>query len=78
VIKKIQIDSVTIPKRHRKDIGDISEKSWLVRSIRDLGLLNPIMISPEGELLHGRRRLAACKVLGWPTIDAQIQDVSDD
>jgi N6-adenosine-specific RNA methylase IME4 len=43
-------------------MGDLD---GLARSIREVGLLHPIVITPSGELIAGCRRLQACKILGW-------------
>jgi ParB family chromosome partitioning protein len=47
--------------RHRRELGDIA---GLAESIRTIGLLHPITVDAEGNLLAGARRLAACKQLG--------------
>ena len=65
----VPVSSVKIGDRHRKDLGDIEA---LAASIRDLGLLHPIVIAADGLLLAGERRLAACKLLGWATIPATV------
>lgn len=66
------IASIRIGERHRKDLGDIPE---LAASIKKLGLLQPIGIFPDGELVFGHRRLIACRDLGWQEIDVRIVDV---
>jgi ParB family chromosome partitioning protein len=37
-----------------------------------VGLLHPIVLSPEKKLIVGERRLRACKSLGWEKIPARI------
>lgn len=64
------IDSIRVGARHRKDLGDIDA---LAGSIRDLGLLQPITISPDGLLICGRRRLEAVRHLGWSTIRVTVR-----
>lgn len=54
--------------RARKDLGDLSE---LAESMRTLGLLQPILVRPDGpgwEVVAGHRRLAAAQSLGWDQI----------
>ena len=50
----------------------------LARSIQQYGLLNPILVRTrqdgQYDLLAGRRRLLACKMLGWEKIPAIIRD----
>jgi ParB-like chromosome segregation protein Spo0J len=66
---EIDIAEIKIGKRYRKDLGDIAE---LAASIADIGLLHPVVIMPDGTLLAGRRRLAACKKLGWDKIPVRV------
>lgn len=47
--------------RFRKDLGDLTE---LKKSIKEVGLIHPIVIDSKGNLIAGARRLQACKELG--------------
>lgn len=58
----------------RQNLGDLSA---LKRSLCDHGMLHPVVIDQDGELVAGRRRLAAAKDLGWSKIPARVVDVSD-
>ena len=63
------IDGITVvSERELKDVRT------LVESIREVGLIQPITVTPRGTLVAGRHRLQACKVLGWTTIPAIISD----
>lgn len=66
---QIPIDSITIPERVRKDLGDLQP---LMDSLRRVGQLNPITVSPSYDLIAGHRRLTAATNLGWKTIDAVV------
>jgi N6-adenosine-specific RNA methylase IME4/ParB-like chromosome segregation protein Spo0J len=68
------IDSIKIGERFRKDLGDIGS---LAQSIKEIGLLHPIVIQPNGTLIAGKRRLEACKSLGWQTIAVTEVDLED-
>jgi ParB family transcriptional regulator, chromosome partitioning protein len=69
------VSSIAVGSRHRHDLGDLEE---LVDSIRQLGLLQPITISPDGTLICGARRLAAVKQLGWRQVHVWVRaGVSD-
>lgn len=72
---KVAIDDIVIRDRIRMDEGDIEE---LAQSISQIGLIQPIVISEEYELLSGYRRLHACKTLGWETIEVKIVTVGED
>lgn len=63
------IDKITIGERARKEMGDLSE---LRDSMHDFGLLQPIGILKDGELVFGERRLTAAKELAWEAIDVRI------
>lgn len=61
----IRIDDVIVGERARKDYGDLTD---LMESIREVGLLQPIGLTPGNHLLFGGRRLEACRALGWESI----------
>ncbi|MBA7700100.1 Nucleoid occlusion protein [subsurface metagenome] len=56
----------------------------LAESIDSVGLLNPVLVRPNPnnddsyQLVHGERRLRACKVLDWENIPATVKDLSDE
>ncbi len=58
---KIPIDSINITDRVRKDFGDIKS---LAESISSVGLLQPIVINENNELIDGQRRIKAYSQLG--------------
>lgn len=68
------ISEISIGRRHRKDIGDIGR---LAESIRSIGLLHPIVVTPKGKLIAGERRLAACKEIGWQEVPVTVVDLDD-
>jgi ParB-like chromosome segregation protein Spo0J len=60
--------------RARRDMGDLEE---LGISILEQGLLHPIGIFPDGELVFGERRLRAIRDhIGWTHIDVRIVNVT--
>lgn len=63
------VDAIRAGQRHRTDLGDVEA---LAGSIRRLGMLEPIVITPDGELVLGARRLAAVKLLGWREVPVWI------
>lgn len=58
----VEVERITIGERFRKDLGDLDS---LVESIKAVGLLHPVVVSSDLELIAGFRRLEACKKLGW-------------
>jgi N6-adenosine-specific RNA methylase IME4/ParB-like chromosome segregation protein Spo0J len=60
----LPIELVRVPAGRRA----LRNVEQLADSIRELGLLNPITVTPGGVLLTGYHRLEACKLLGWEEI----------
>lgn len=65
---------VWVGPRHRKDMGDIAA---LAASIDRVGLLHPIVVTPDNKLIAGERRLEACKLLGWGDVPATVVSLED-
>jgi len=71
-------DLVVSPLNVREDIGDIQS---LAESIRDDGLLHPLTVRPYGdqfEIIAGRRRYEACKLIGMKIIPCNVAEDMDD
>jgi ParB family transcriptional regulator, chromosome partitioning protein len=64
---QVEIRSIRIKRRIRKDLGDIES---LAESLGRFGQLHPIVLTRKKVLVSGRRRLEAARILGWTTIDA--------
>ena len=66
------------PLNVREDIGDIRS---LADSIQDDGLLHPLTVRPYGdqfEIIAGRRRYEACKLIGMKIIPCNVAEDMDD
>ena len=70
----VAIDSIHVGRRHRKDMGDIKA---LAASIKEVGLLHPVVITPDNELIAGERRVEAFKQLGRDKIPATVVSLAD-
>lgn len=68
---RIPLSTVVVNERHREVLGDIDA---LAASIAELGLLQPIGVTPDMRLVYGERRLRACKLLGWETVPVVVLD----
>lgn len=77
VFRSWPINSITIDRenRQRKELRGIDE---LAESIARIGLINPIVITDDGLLVAGERRLTACTQLGWDNISVQLTSDLDD
>ncbi len=68
----MNVDDIQIGYRYRKDLGDLST---LAQSIAEVGLLHPVVVTPEGRLIAGQRRLEACRHLGWTEVPVTVVDL---
>lgn len=64
----LPISKIKVTNRLRKDYGDISSLS---SSIKKFGLLHPIVIDEDNNLVAGERRLRACKQLKLEKIECK-------
>lgn len=65
-IRLLDPSQITVNReRFRSDVGNIKE---LAESIQRFGLLSPVIVEENGELIAGFRRLSAMKSLGWSQI----------
>ena len=67
------------PHPKNKDIyGDAEEGQVddLIESIKEVGLLHPPVITKDGFIVSGHRRLTALKQMGRKYVECEIVDVS--
>jgi N6-adenosine-specific RNA methylase IME4 len=69
---RLPTNKIKVRNRYRKNLGDIDS---LAASIKELGLLHPIVVRPDGRLIAGERRLAACRRLGWKSVPVTHVDL---
>lgn len=68
------LDEIRVSGRRRRSLGNID---GLAASIEAIGLMNPPLVSADGVLLCGARRLAAVRQLGWRKVEVRVHpDVS--
>lgn len=70
----IDIDKIKVTDRIRKDFGNLEE---LAQDIKENGLINPPVVTPDYVLIAGERRLRACKLLGYRQIEVRVMTVND-
>ena len=71
----IAISEIKVGERIRRELKDIKQ---LTENISQVGLIHPISIDSEFNLLCGLRRLEACKLLGWTEIEAKMFPLEED
>ena len=70
----LDISAIRVGQRHRKDMGDLGR---LAADIADIGLLQPIVVRPDMQLIAGERRIRAFELLGLTQIPARIVDLDE-
>jgi ParB family chromosome partitioning protein len=82
VYAELPLDQVVPNPRQPREIFDEDALAELVFSIREIGLLQPIVVRRAGpdsyELVAGERRLRASREAGLTAIPAIIRDTDDD
>lgn len=74
VLRQVHCDSIRVVGRHRRDMGELEV---LAASIATVGLLHPPVITEDGLLICGERRLLAMRdVLRWTSIPAIVLQAS--
>jgi hypothetical protein len=71
----MRIERIRVEERHRNDLGDLAE---LAASITEHGLLHPVVVTQDGRLVAGARRLEAVRSLGWEDVPATFVVKQDD
>ena len=67
------VEKIIVGKRLRP-VKDVTE---LAASMKEQGLLQRIVLLPDGTLVVGGHRVAAAKLLGWTTIPARIAELDE-
>jgi len=79
---ELPVTAIKPNARQPRTVFDEEELGELVHSIREVGLLQPIVVRPNGsnsyELIMGERRLRASMAAGMDTIPAIIRDTADE
>jgi ParB family chromosome partitioning protein len=69
-------------KNHPFKVVDDEKMEELVESIREQGILTPVLVRPEAkggyEMISGHRRMHAAGIVGLKKIPAIVQDYTDD
>ena len=57
----VSIRKINVRNRYRKNLGDIGS---LAASIKELGLLHPIVVRPDGRLIRRRKTVGRLQKVG--------------
>ena len=70
----VDVSKIKTGRNYRRDFSDIIE---LAQDIKDHGLLQPLVINQEKELLAGERRLRAVKYLEWSQVECNVIEATE-
>ena len=73
-VQEIPVEKIWWKARFRADMGDMTS---MVHSIQEKGIIQPITVTPDFELLAGERRLTGAKEAGLLTIPCIIREKKD-
>ena len=80
--QEIEIERIHAFPNHPFKVLDDEKMDTLVDSIRENGILNPVIVRPDQsgnyEMISGHRRLHAAKIVGLKKIPAIVKEMSDD
>jgi len=79
-IVRIPIDKIEPPEILLHPVPDIAELEELAISIKEQGLIEPIVVRPKGDryqVVVGYRRFLACKKFGIGEVPARIMNLDD-
>lgn len=80
--QEIEIVRIHSFPNHPFKVVDDDKMETLVESIRENGILNPVIVRPDEtgnyEMISGHRRLHAAEIVGLAKIPAIVKEMSDD
>ncbi|MFA9431563.1 ParB/RepB/Spo0J family partition protein [Egicoccus sp. AB-alg2] len=80
-LAEVAVDQIVPNPRQPRDVFDEDELAGLATSIRDMGVLQPLVVRPREdgryELIAGERRLRASRLAGLDTVPAVVRHTDD-
>lgn len=81
-IEELPLDTLHSFSGHPFKVLDDDKMQEMVQSIREYGVLNPLLVRPKGsggyELISGHRRKHACELAGIKTAPCMVREIDDD
>lgn len=81
-VREIAIDELKPFRNHPFQVKNDDEMKHLCESIREYGILTPLMARPKGddgyEIVSGHRRKAAAEMVGIEKLPVIVRDMTDD
>src|SRR3712207_4363721 len=79
---EVPVDAIVPNPRQPRQVFDEEAMAELVHSVREVGLLQPVVVRPTGpgvyELVVGERRWRACRQVGMEKVPAIVRHTRDD
>ena len=79
---EVPVDAIVPNPRQPRQVFDEEAMAELVHSVREVGLLQPVVVRPTGpgsyELVMGERRWRACQQVGMEKVPAIVRHTRDD
>lgn len=72
----IAIDEIVLPESQVRQYFDPQKLEQLAESIKQHGILEPLLITSQNELIAGERRLKASRIAGLNQLPVKVLDVS--
>lgn len=80
--QEIELGRIHSFKNHPFKVVDDDKMETLVDSIRENGILNPVIVRPDAsgnyEMISGHRRLHAAEIAGLAKVTAIVKEMTDD
>jgi ParB family chromosome partitioning protein len=72
---QMKLEDIVIKKRIRRNFGDLAP---LMDSLKKYGLMNPVVVNRDRELIAGHRRYEAARRLGWRTVSVVVVETNEE
>ncbi len=72
---QMKLEDIVIKKRIRRNLGDLAP---LMDSLKKYGLMNPVVVNRDRELIAGHRRYEAARRLGWRAVSVVVVETSEE
>ncbi len=81
-IREIAVKELLAFQNHPFRVSDDEKMQDMVQSIKEYGVLNPLLVRPKGtggyELISGHRRKHACELAGIEAVPCIVRELSDE
>ena len=78
--QNVSVEVLKAHPRNQEFFDDMSGEKWqeFLTSIKNRGVIEPIVITPDNTIVSGHQRVRACKELGIPTVMCNVHTYDND